>query len=76
VEKWLGGEESFVLEHSDSESDFVHTVSLLGSLDLDQSLGLESSELVLSESDQLRLSERVAYPLTWTSGVDPSADRR
>lgn len=76
MEKWLGGEESLVLEHGDSESDFVHTVSLLGSLDLDKSLGLESSELVLSESDQLRASDRVANQLTWTSGVDPSADRR
>lgn len=47
VEQRLGGEESLVLEQADSEGDLVHTVSLLGGLSLDKSLGLESSELVL-----------------------------
>lgn len=47
VQKRPGSQKPLVLENADSEVDVVHTVSLLGGLDLNESLGLEGSEFVL-----------------------------
>lgn len=48
VEKGLGRQETLVLPEGNLEVDIVVAVSLLGSFTLDQSLGLESSELELN----------------------------
>lgn len=47
VQKRFRGEQPLVFEHSYTEVDLVHTISLFGSLSLDQSLGLKSTELIL-----------------------------
>jgi hypothetical protein len=48
VKKWLGSQEAFVFQHGYLECDIVHTVSFLCSFALNQSFGLESSELELN----------------------------
>jgi hypothetical protein len=47
VQKGLGREKPLVLEQGDLEGNFVHAVSLLGSLDFDETFSLKGSELVL-----------------------------
>jgi len=47
VEKSLGGEKTLVFEQGDAESDLIHAVTLLSSLDLNETLSLESTELEL-----------------------------
>lgn len=74
MQERLGSKETLVLEDAHAEGNFVDTVSLLGSLALNQALGLEGAEFVLDsgvlrgETTDLGESEErlffAAYPVS------------